>query len=32
MDFRTCDVSIFICSGGARWILVMFDTCHVAYL
>jgi hypothetical protein len=25
MDSRTSDVSIFMCSGGVRWILVMFD-------
>jgi hypothetical protein len=25
VDSRTSDVSIFMCSGGVRWILVMFD-------
>jgi hypothetical protein len=25
MYSRTSDVSIFMCSGGVRWILVMFD-------
>jgi hypothetical protein len=24
VDSRTSDVSIFMCSGGVRWILVMF--------
>jgi hypothetical protein len=25
VDSRTSDVSIFMCSGGVHWILVMFD-------
>jgi hypothetical protein len=25
VDSRTSDVSIFMCSGGVRWIHVMFD-------
>jgi hypothetical protein len=25
VDYRTSDVSIFMCSGDAHWILVMFD-------
>jgi hypothetical protein len=25
VDSRTSDVSIFMCSSGVRWILVMFD-------
>jgi hypothetical protein len=25
VDSRTSDVLIFMCSGGVRWILVMFD-------
>jgi hypothetical protein len=25
VDSRTSDVSIFMCSGGVCWILVMFD-------
>jgi hypothetical protein len=29
MDCRTSDVSIFMCSGGVRWILVMLHTCDV---
>jgi hypothetical protein len=27
----TCGVSIFMCHGGVRWILVMFDVCDESF-
>jgi hypothetical protein len=29
VNSSTCDVLIFMCSGGVRWILVMLHTCDV---